>query len=186
MEHKVCVNGYSAITDCYSDVCSIKLFQNNCSGTLNIPSVINVESTSYKVSHIMKNAFLNCNDLVAVILPISVEKIDFGAFSGCKKLEKIEIQNQKCDVASYAVINCPKAKIYKDNVLVETDDSVVGHVSNIEDKMDWIAAIVDRTNDSTDLKKDVKTIKYCVEFMAATLAISLFLGFLFAFGSSIR
>ena len=62
-------------------------------GSVTIPSEITVDSTTYSVTSIGRNAFYRCTDLTSIEIPNSVTNIDYQAFYGCTSLTTIEIPN---------------------------------------------------------------------------------------------
>ena len=56
-----------------------------------IPKTIKVDGQTYSVTSIGDQAFLRCKELTTVVIPNSVEYIDYGAFMGCSKLASITI-----------------------------------------------------------------------------------------------
>ena len=59
------------------------------SGTINIPSTITYEGTSYTVSRIGEQAFSGQTNMTTVIIPNTVECIDVKAFLGCTNLTQL-------------------------------------------------------------------------------------------------
>lgn len=58
--------------------------------TLNIPESITYEGISYTVDTICERS-INSSDVTKIIIPKSVEEIEYGAFSLCDKLEEFEV-----------------------------------------------------------------------------------------------
>ncbi|MEE0264046.1 MAG: leucine-rich repeat protein, partial [Acutalibacteraceae bacterium] len=64
------------------------------------------------VKEIVPTAFLRCNSLTSVTIPLSVTYIDFNAFRWCDELKDITILNPNCSINVYAVQGCDGAKIH--------------------------------------------------------------------------
>lgn len=60
------------------------------------------------ISSIEKGAFLNCNELVSVVIPDSITKIDSTAFEGCTSLESIVIPNSVKEIGNSIFKGCKK------------------------------------------------------------------------------
>lgn len=60
-------------------------------GQIKIPSIVNYNSTIYRVRGIRQYAFAYCPDLTSVIIPYSVTSIGAGVFIGCPNLTYITI-----------------------------------------------------------------------------------------------
>ncbi len=64
---------------------------NTYSGTVNIPSTVTYDGTTYSVTSISDYAFYECRGLTSVTIPSSVTTIGYGAFSGCRGLTSVTI-----------------------------------------------------------------------------------------------
>jgi hypothetical protein len=76
------------------------------SGSIEIPSTVNVGGTSYPVVAIEENAFLNQTSLVSVTLPDSIQIIGYGAFQGCTALTSITIPKNVGSIDKWAFCDC--------------------------------------------------------------------------------
>lgn len=83
-------------------------------GVVSIPNTVYFEGDkyneagTYKVSSIGEYAFYNCNKLVAVFLPSTLEKIESCAFSGCTELSEINIPESVSEIGLAVFKNCKK------------------------------------------------------------------------------
>jgi hypothetical protein len=66
---------------------------NEYTGTVNIPSTVKYNGTTYIVKSIGDYAFYGCSSLTSIEIPNSVKSIDYCAFSDCSDLTSIEIPN---------------------------------------------------------------------------------------------
>lgn len=62
-------------------------------GILDIPYSVNYLGTTYFVSGIGDNAFLDCDGLTSVTIPNSLISISAEAFAGCKNIKSLNIDN---------------------------------------------------------------------------------------------
>lgn len=99
-----------------------------------IPDVVTVDGTEYKVTKIAdgaykkntkittvtigenvtvigKNAFSGCTNLKTVKINANVEKIGNGAFNGCKKMEKVSIPKNVQEIGAKAFNGCKNLKM---------------------------------------------------------------------------
>ena len=79
---------------------------NTISDDITIPATITVSNTSYQVTAIGDNAFINCSSLTSVTLPNSVISIGDFAFSGCEKLTAITIPEGVSSIGDAAFSMC--------------------------------------------------------------------------------
>lgn len=63
------------------------------SGDIVIPATITVDGESYSVTSIGNNAFYYCNELTSITIGANVERISYGACSGCSALSKVVINS---------------------------------------------------------------------------------------------
>ncbi len=82
-------------------------------------STVKINSYTFKITSIAKNAFKGNGKLEKVTIGANVTKIGASAFSDCKKLKKITIKSKKLqsvgknalkNIYKKAVISVPKAK----------------------------------------------------------------------------
>ena len=79
---------------------------NEYTGTVNIPSTVKYNGTTYIVKSIGDYAFYGCNSLTSIEIPNSVKSIDYCAFSDCSDLTSIEIPNSVTSVGDFAFSGC--------------------------------------------------------------------------------
>ena len=77
-------------------------------GTINIPSTVNYDNTTYTVISIEWNAFYNCYNLTSVTIPNSVRSIGRSAFYGCSRLTSVTIPNSVRSIGSSAFYGCSR------------------------------------------------------------------------------
>ena len=115
-------------------------------GIITIPSEVEYNGLTYKVTKIGKNAFKDCVSITKVIIPEGVSSIDNQAFSGCQSLNAVNFPEtislfgvssfEGCE--SLTTIHIP-SKTYKiSNSAFKgctqiTEVSIPASVSNIED-----------------------------------------------------
>lgn len=58
------------------------------------------------VIEISDYAFLNCNKLIAIIIPDGIRRIGIGAFSNCSGLEEVNLPNSVTEISDEAFSNC--------------------------------------------------------------------------------
>ena len=79
---------------------------NEYTGTVNIPSKVKYNGTTYIVKSIGDYAFYGCSSLTSIEIPNSVKSIDYCAFSDCSDLTSIEIPNSVTSVGDFAFSGC--------------------------------------------------------------------------------
>ena len=79
---------------------------NEYTGTVNIPSTVKYNGTTYIVKSIGDYAFYGCSSLTSIEIPNSVKSIDYCAFSDCSDLTSIEIPNSVTSVGDFAFSGC--------------------------------------------------------------------------------
>lgn len=80
---------------------------------LTIPATVSVNGISCTVVGIGKDAFKGYNQLASVVIPETVTKIEANAFSGCKKLKKVQIKNANINIAKKAFKGAPSKATVK-------------------------------------------------------------------------
>ena len=76
-------------------------------GTCRDPHIlINESIDGYRVTAIGPYAFKNCDNLISVTLPSSVESIEKNAFAGCENLKEIVLPDSLLSIKKYAFENC--------------------------------------------------------------------------------
>ena len=75
-------------------------------GSVDIPSTVTYNGTTYSVTAIEKYAFYRCPDMTSVTIPGSVTSIGSYAFSSCRGLTSVTIPGSVTSIGSYAFENC--------------------------------------------------------------------------------
>ena len=75
-------------------------------GSVVIPSEIEHEGNTYKVTEIDRYAFMGCHELTSVELPLGLTTIGFGAFDGCNKLSTINIPSTVTIIKQWGFRDC--------------------------------------------------------------------------------
>lgn len=93
-----------------------------------IPSKI----SGYNVTEIGNFAFMGCKSLESVVIPESITRIDYGAFSNCTNLKSVSITNSEnyIDIARFAFYECPNLKSVKVPETVAIYDWAFGYNYN--------------------------------------------------------
>ena len=81
-------------------------YDNEYSGQVTIPSVVNYNNESYCVTSIGNHAFAYCSNLTSITVPNSVTSIEEWAFWNCTSLTSITIPNSVTSIGKYAFWNC--------------------------------------------------------------------------------
>ena len=104
-------------------------------GELKIAEKIYHDGNFYKVAHIEKNAFNNCEGLTGPLtLPKSLLSIGENAFKGCKGLETITIHDGVEYIGEYAFFDCTDLKsIVIPASVEEIDDNAFEGCTNLTD-----------------------------------------------------
>ena len=79
---------------------------NSYSGTVNIPSTVTHNGTTYTVTAIGRSAFRVSSELTSVTIPNTVTAINYGAFYDCNKLTSINIPNSVTFMDDFAFMSC--------------------------------------------------------------------------------
>ena len=79
---------------------------NTYSGSVNIPSTVAYNGTTYSVTSIGNYAFYGCSGLTSVTIPNSVTSIGDCAFYGCSGLTSVTIGNSVTSIGNYAFSGC--------------------------------------------------------------------------------
>lgn len=85
---------------------SITGYDNSQGDKLVLPQSINIGGTSYKVTKIDDNAFLNCYSIREISIPEGIKSIGNNAFENCSSLKLINIPDSVSDIGDNAFLNC--------------------------------------------------------------------------------
>lgn len=81
-------------------------FSNEYSGSVNIPSTVTYNGTTYSVTSIGSYAFYDCLGLSEVTIGNSVTSIGVSAFSGCLGVKELTIGNSVTEIGQFAFNMC--------------------------------------------------------------------------------
>ena len=81
-------------------------YANEYSGAVTIPTEVTYEGTTYSVTSIGNNAFLECSGLTSVVIPNSVTSIGNNAFNSCSGLTSVVIPNSVTEIGGAAFRGC--------------------------------------------------------------------------------
>lgn len=89
-----------------------KVVGNNISSPtqVTIPALIKNDNIDYPVTVIGHNSFSDCENLLSIIIPSSVVKIEYYSFSHCKSLTSISIPNSVTEIGIGAFRYCINLK----------------------------------------------------------------------------
>ena len=79
---------------------------NHVSGGVVIPSSVEYNGTTYSVTSIGRDAFMNCPDLISISIPNTVTSIGGYAFQDCTGLTSITIPNSVTSIGICAFFGC--------------------------------------------------------------------------------
>ena len=71
-----------------------------------IPSTINCDGISYKITSIGEKAFWSCTNILSIEIPSTVEVINDYALSGCSGLARIIIPNSVVEIGNNSLSGC--------------------------------------------------------------------------------
>ena len=89
-----------------------KVYGNNYSGDVTIPSIVNYHGQDFAVTSIGDYAFSYCISLISLTIPDSVTSIGGDAFIYCVHLAFITISDNVTFIGDYAFGNCSSLVIY--------------------------------------------------------------------------
>ena len=81
-------------------------YANEYSGAVTIPTEVTYEGTTYSVTSIGIDAFLDCSGLTSVVIPNSVTSIGNHAFNSCSGLTSVVIPNFVTSIGDNAFWGC--------------------------------------------------------------------------------
>ena len=88
---------------------------NSYSGTVNVPSTVTHDGTTYTVTAVGRAAFYNCPDLTEVTLPNTVTMLDYAAFANCSSLTAIEIPGNVTELGEFCFQSCTALEVLRFN-----------------------------------------------------------------------
>ena len=81
-------------------------YENEYSGTITIPPIVNYNSNTYRVTSIGGYAFYGCSSLTSITIPEGVTSIGSYAFFGCSSLTSITIPEGVTSIGRSAFDGC--------------------------------------------------------------------------------
>ena len=88
---------------------------NSYSGTVNVPSTVTHNGTTYTVTAVGQAAFYKCTDLTSVTLPNTVTMLDYAAFANCSSLTSIDIPSSVTELGEFCFQNCTALEVIRIN-----------------------------------------------------------------------
>lgn len=129
-----------------------------CSGRITIPSSIKFGDNDYTVTAIGENAFNNCSDLTAIVIPNSITKIGRGAFSSCTSLTLVNIPESISEIDNSAFYYCESI-----DTLIWDNDNVLFSVQLFE----WLPNLKHVT--LGNIITETNPFEYCENLTSATI-----------------
>lgn len=77
----------------------------NYSGYISVPSTVNYQGKTYKVTAVSSHAFQECA-VTTVILPSTIKSIGYAAFSDCYQLTSVNLPSSVTKIENYAFDGC--------------------------------------------------------------------------------
>lgn len=92
---------------------------NSYSGSVNVPSTVIHEGTTYTVTAVGRGAFYECPELTEVTLPNTITVIDYAAFYQCTALTSLTIPNSVVTLGDYALFQTGLTQVTIGNHVTE-------------------------------------------------------------------
>ena len=89
-----------------TDFCRVYKANNGIGGNIVIPPTIDWLGKTYPVKYVDSSAFLNCNDLISIVLPEGVTNIEKKAFSGCTNLISVSLPSSLKFIETESFYEC--------------------------------------------------------------------------------
>ena len=92
-------------------------------GDIVIPSTVEYEGETYRVTRIGKEAFYNCNELTSIVISEGIARIGFGAFYYCRNLSSVTLPESLSIIDRYAFYDCSSLK----SITIPKDVTYIGY-----------------------------------------------------------
>ena len=92
-------------------------------GDIVIPSTVDYEGETYRVTRIGKEAFYNCNELTSIVILEGIARIGFGAFYYCRNLSSVTLPESVSIIDRYAFYDCSSLK----SITIPKDVTYIGY-----------------------------------------------------------
>ena len=95
--------------NCNATSVTVTGYNDSCTGSLTIPSIVTYNGTQYNVTHIGVRAFYNCSGLTSVTLPNSITVIEDYAFGSCSNItNRINLPDSLSSISNGAFYYCSR------------------------------------------------------------------------------
>ena len=138
-----------------------------------IPASINYQGKEYKVIQIGEYTFVDCFNLNSVVIPESVTIIGNSAFQNCENLVKIEFPKSIEKIGKYAFALCksissisipPKVKVIEEATFLDCENLEFVEFSENINSIGAIAFMMCKNLKSITLPKEIDNLEDCAIF----------------------
>ena len=86
---------------------------NSYSGTVNVPSTVTHEGTTYTVTAVGRSAFYKSSGLTEVTLPNTITMLDYASFADCSSLTSIDIPSSVTSLGEFCFQGCSALEVVR-------------------------------------------------------------------------